>query len=154
MAIRKEVNSKKMKRFLIIFIVSILVACCPQKRLNRIVTNHPELAATSKTIMVTVHDTIYIEAAQDTVHIHDTVYLKANPGDVIAEATAGNAKATLIKTDEGVNLAVEQLPDSIPITASASVDVPVVQVEQARGHIVVFVVLVFVMCILFAYIIR
>ncbi|MCQ2959542.1 MAG: hypothetical protein MJ198_05065 [Bacteroidales bacterium] len=125
-----------MKRFLIIFIVSILVACCPQKRLNRIVTNHPELAATSQTIMVTVHDTIYIEAAQDTVHIHDTVYLKANPGDVIAEATAGNAKATLIKTDEGVNLAVEQLPDSIPITASANVDVPEVIVKPQKSPII------------------
>lgn len=124
-----------MKQFFIIFIISLLVACSPQKRLNRIVSNHPELAASSKTVTVTIHDTIYIPAVQDTVHIHDTVYLQAKPGDVIAEATAGNAKATLFKTDEGLDLAIEQLPDSIPITASANVDVPKVHVKQSKSQI-------------------
>lgn len=136
-----------MKRFLIIFItfiISLLVACSPQKRLNRIVSNHPELAASSKTVTVTIHDTIYIPAVQDTVHIHDTLYLKTKPGDVIAEATAGNAKATLTKTDNGVDLAVEQLPDSIPITASANVDVPEVQVKQTKSTILTTIMAIIV----------
>lgn len=136
-----------MKRFLIIFIISLLVACSPQKRLNRIVSNHPELAASSKTVTVTVHDTIYIPAVQDTVHIHDTVYLQAKPGDVIAEATAGNAKATLTKTDNGVDLAVEQLPDSIPITASANVDVPEVNVKTSKSTYILGITIIIVILI-------
>lgn len=139
-----------MRRFLIIFItfiISLLLACSPQKRLNRIVSKHPELAASSKTVTVTIQDTIYIPAVQDTVHIHDTVYLQAKPGDVIAEATAGFTKATLTKTNNGIDLAVEQLPDSIPITASANVDVPEVNVKTSKSTYILGITFIIVILI-------
>lgn len=136
-----------MRKFLILLAI-LLVSCSPQKRLNRIVSNHPELAAVKKSVTVTVHDTIYIEAQKDTVYIPDTIYLHAQNGSVIAEAQAGNAKAKIIKTTDGLNLAIEQVPDTIPITSTANVDVPEVQVKQSGSTLLSITVLLVVLIVL------
>lgn len=135
-----------MRKFLILLAI-LLVSCSPQKRLNRIVSNHPELAAAKKSVTVTVHDTIYIEAQKDTVYIPDTIYLQAKNGSVIAEAQAGNAKAKIIKTTDGLNLAIEQVPDTIPITSTANVDVPEVQVKRSGSTLLLSITVLLVVLI-------
>lgn len=66
-----------MKTALLVIFVT-LVACSPQKRLNRLIDNHPEL---SQTDTVTVRDTFVIEAIRHDTVLHldslqDTVYIQ------------------------------------------------------------------------------
>jgi hypothetical protein len=70
-----------MRGLLLIFLISLLFSCSPQKRLNRIIKNHPELIRTD-TIIVrdTIRDTVNI--ATDLTRI-DTVFSFSQVFDTI-----------------------------------------------------------------------
>ena len=69
-----------MRLAFIIFVISILASCAPQKRFSRLVDRHPWLLTTDTVI---VHDTVKVivpEVKHDTSFIdrelHDTVYIE------------------------------------------------------------------------------
>jgi|TARA_R100001530_G_C4175854_1_gene118000 hypothetical protein len=49
-----------MRSLSFILILIFIIACSPQKKLNRLIKNHPELL-TQDTLNLVIHDTIYVE---------------------------------------------------------------------------------------------
>ena len=99
------------KTILIAFISAMLIACSPAKRLARLQYTHPELF--SDTALTLRIDTVLQPAEHDTLirwqWLQDTTAAEVS-------VTAGHARATLSKTPQGLNLAAEQLRDTITLT--------------------------------------
>lgn len=107
-----------MKKHVGLIILScILIGCSPQQRLTRLIEKYPELKLRDsiRTIEVPV-PVPYIEC--DTIIVPDSVLqacdssIRANVSEGVS-VTAGLARASLIKTDDGIVLKAEQLNDTI-----------------------------------------
>ena len=68
------------RQFTFILIGCLLIACSPQKRMNRLLSRHPELMRTFNTTD-TVHtgtviaDTVFIDTSAHSFSHHDTIFL-------------------------------------------------------------------------------
>ena len=67
-----------MRSLSFILILILIVACSPQKKLNRLIKKHPELL-TQDTLSLVIHDTIYVE----NVHYDTTTQLYYHDSTIV-----------------------------------------------------------------------
>lgn len=108
------------KTLLILFVTLILISCNPQKRINRIIKNHPELAIA------------------DTIHIADTAITSAVMIDSAVSLEA--LKDTVIITKEKLEVRLIEINDTVlihayhePDTLIISKDVPVEKIVYQKA---------------------
>lgn len=114
-----------MKRFCIISVlittvVVLLSSCSAQRQLYNLLQRHPELRTTDSVIVMS-HEVIVPGAtnlvllpriSNDDDPCNCDSLLREALKDGIS-TTAGNAQATVLSTDSGIGLQVEQVPDTI-----------------------------------------
>lgn len=99
----------------------LLVACTPQKRLDRIISRHPELVRTDT---ITVVDTVYLPG--DTIHaarwafIHDTITVENERQVVRVVRMPTGSPCDTAKIALGITGIVK--PDSIPYQVKVPCD--------------------------------
>lgn len=103
-----------------------LCACTPQKRLARLISRYPALAADT-TLIMPARIALPHKTAARLLDIPDTpCTTPATPSKADIKTgisvTAGVARASVLQTDSGIALVAEQLPDTI--TADIPVTVP------------------------------
>lgn len=113
-----------MKKFIFFSLVTILfISCSPQKRLDNLLRNNPELLKDSVLFNVKVKDTLYLNYsfADSVIIVKDTVFEPT----VLAQVKTQNAQATLVQNpDKSLRLVAESLPDTIIHTVNKTVYIP------------------------------
>lgn len=129
------------QRWYIFALALLLCSCSAEKRLAHLLKHHPELRTGTRTEQLQVEVQIPHEAESLDIpwsampdvrpssaaenRKSDTATMEQSP---TFSVTAGHAKATLTRTDSGLVLTAEQLPDTINTVAPA--DVPIVEVHD------------------------
>lgn len=105
---------------LVLMVAGSLMACSPQRRLQRILQQHPELRApdslhvidSSIAIPGAKNTVLLPELKDDTCHCDSLIRAALQDGLTV---NAGNAIASILPTDSGLILQAEQVPDTITI---------------------------------------
>ena len=122
-------------------ILLLFCSCSAERKLAYLLQHHPELRTGTDTVMVLAHIPLPYDA--DSIDIPTPVLLgvESQPAeDSTAETlalpiciTAGHAKATLTKTDNGFRLTAEQIEDTIEVeipVETPSVNIHTLPVEE------------------------
>lgn len=130
---------------LIVIIVLLFISCSPQKRLNRIIHNHPELI----TAVDTFKDTITIPG-----FVYDTIVSFEKSDTVFITKDSTTVRIIKINND---SLDVSIINDTIYLPIK--VPVPVVKVEEKiiiPGYLklILYLFIVYFICVLIKWFIR
>ena len=127
-----------MKKFFFFALVTILfISCSPQKRLNNLLRNNPELLKDSVLFNVKVKDTLYLNYSfkDSLVYLKDSIFEPT----IVAQVKTQNAQATLVQNpDKSLRLVAESLPDTIIHTVEKNVYIPKVIYHNKPGKMTFF----------------
>lgn len=133
-----------MRAFVLIATLLCVVACNPQRKLNRLLMKYPELRDT-----VYIHDTV--EAIVEYIH-HDTTFLPSVGDTITIEKERLRVKYVRMKGDT-VYISGECLADTVfvPVNYEVPVIQPIKQIEKIPWWVVPLILLMAVALIATAF---
>lgn len=139
-----------MRSLSFILILILIVACSPQKKLNRLIKKHPELL-TQDTLSLVIHDTIYVE----NVHYDTTTQLYYHDSTIVVNNEKVYLKYFYDTLTREIFHEVTCYGDTVYYTKEVPVIVDKVVVEELNWWqkygilaIGIFIILVFIILLL------
>lgn len=125
-----------LRKISFLFVVVMLSACSPQRKLANLLHRYPELKTDSTYYHFTIIDTLIRRHS-----INDSTFFIPDSGKAVV-VESGNAKATLTNIGgDNLNLQVEETPDTVYVHHTDSIPVPTYEyVEVVQKKPVPFIV--------------